>query len=355
MRASLLLSFVLHALLLAAALVSFGAHQPLKETQPISVAVAPPSAVTMLKAGKPNEASEETASRPPPAEKQPANVVPTAVEIRPPAETVAQKQAALLPPKPKTAAPADSEAKADKQTPPPKPEAPAANAAKPAATPPAPKRVEAPKPRQEAAAKSEAKPKPEKHPEPKPQARPQRDRIAELAERPAPDAEGKAEFDPQQIAALLNRDPTAGQRPSQDGPREPWRKPSSLQEQALGTAPEPLPDRESHGDPAGRDGRMSANDIDAFRAQIARCWTPPVGGLGGDAIIVKLRIELNQDGTLSRPPQLANSFDSPFFRPAADSAMRAIFQCQPYRMPPEKYGQWRDMLLNFDPSRMFGG
>lgn len=343
MPASLLLSIVLHALLLAAALVSFGAHEPLTDAQPISVAIAPPSAVSMTKAGTPKETPAEAASKPPPAEK-PADVVPTAAQMRPPAETVAQKQAALPPPKPKAPPPAENETKAEKQAPPPKP----------AAAPPAPKKADAPKPRQEAPPKQEARAKPDKQPEAKPRPR-ARDFIAELTERPTPPAEGMAELTPNQIAALLNRDPTAGQRPAQEAPREPWRQPSSLQEQALGASPEPLPEREARGDPAGRDARMSANDIDAFRAQIARCWTPPVGGLGGDAIIVKLRIELNQDGTLARPPQLANSFDSPFFRPAADSAMRAIFQCQPYRMPPEKFSQWRDMLLNFDPSRMFGG
>jgi hypothetical protein len=35
--------------------------------------------------------------------------------------------------------------------------------------------------------------------------------------------------------------------------------------------------------------------------------------------------------------------------------MRAVMQCQPYRMPAEKYDQWRDMLLTFDPRQMYGG
>jgi hypothetical protein len=52
---------------------------------------------------------------------------------------------------------------------------------------------------------------------------------------------------------------------------------------------------------------------------------------------------------------VVNGHNSPFFPPAADSAVRAVFQCQPYRMPSAKYGEWRDMLLNFDPSRMYGG
>jgi hypothetical protein len=153
---------------------------------------------------------------------------------------------------------------------------------------------------------------------------------------------------------LLNRDPTAGERPQEEGPRKPWRRPSSLEEQVSGATRE-VPRRDAYGAPEGRDERMGADDVAAFRGQISRCWSPPVGGLGGDAIVVKLRIMLNQDGTVTRPPELANDFSSPFFRPAADSAIRAVLQCQPYRMPPEKYGQWRDMLLTFDPSQMYGG
>ena len=101
--------------------------------------------------------------------------------------------------------------------------------------------------------------------------------------------------------------------------------------------------------------RMSASEIDYFRSQISRCWTPPVGGLGAEDIVVKLRIELNKDGTLARAPSLANNTSSPFFTAAAESAMRAVLQCQPYTMPAEKFTQWRDMLLNFDPRRMYGG
>ncbi len=354
MRASLLLSIFLHALVLAAALVSFSAHVPPNMAQPVAVDILSPSQFAQVKAGKPDVAREKAAERAPPAA-QPANVIPTAAELKP-AETVSQKQAALPPSKPKATPPSENESRVEKPSPP-KPDVAAQAAPKPAAAPAALKRAEAPKPRsdkpkQEQRARAESQP--EKRPEPTPQSRNEADRIADLIGKPTPSTQGRSEFDPKQIAALLNRDPTAGQRPQQDGPREPWRKPASLQEQAIGAAPEER-EREAAGEPSGRDSRIGASDIDAFRVQISRCWTPPVGGLGGDAIIVKLRIMLNQDGTLNRPPEVANSHNSPFFRPAADSAMRAVFQCQPYRMPPDKYGQWRDMLLNFDPSRMYGG
>ena len=105
----------------------------------------------------------------------------------------------------------------------------------------------------------------------------------------------------------------------------------------------------------GRDLSMTFKEIDALRAKISQCWNPPVGGLGADAIKVKLRLRLREDGVLSREPEVVNRQGSPFFRAAADAAVRAVMLCQPYQLPARKYAMWRDMILNFDPKEMFGG
>lgn len=364
MRASLFLSIVVHLLLLSAALLNFSSGETLKPARPVTVEILSPSEFSQLKAGKPEHKPEAAAPRSAPQEKMP-EIVQTSAELRAP-EKPSRTQAALPPPKSKTAPPAEPDARAEKApSPPPEPAKSAAEkpepkpAAKPRAVPAPEKRAERPERRAEAPKRPEhraqSQPDRDKRPEQKPASRAGQDRIADLIDKPAPNKTGEAEFDPKQIAALLNRDPTAGGAlPRQEAPREPWRKPSSLQEQASGAEAEE-PRRDVHGAPEGRDARMSASDIDALRAQISRCWAPPAGGLGSAAIIVKLRIVLNEDGTLSRAPEVINNYSSPFFPPAADSAVRAVFQCQPYRMPSAKYGEWRDMLLNFDPSRMYGG
>jgi hypothetical protein len=338
MRASLFLSIVVHLLLLGAALLNFSSGETLKLTQPVTVELLSPSEFSQLKAGKPETKAEAAA----PLEKMP-DVVPTSAELRAP-DKPSRTQAALPPPKPRAAPPKQPAPDVEKVVPPPSEPAKSAaekpqprSEAKPRVVPAPGKRAEAPK-----------------RPEQMPGARAGQDRIADLIDQPTPNRAGDADFDPKQIAVLLNRDPAAGVHPRQAAPREPWRKPSSLQEQASDAQTEE-PRRDVHGAPEGQGARMSASDIDALRAQISRCWAPPVGGLGSDAIIVKLRIVLNEDGTLSRAPELVNSHASAFFPPAADSAVRAVFQCQPYRMPAETYSQWRDMLLNFDPSRMYGG
>jgi outer membrane biosynthesis protein TonB len=172
-------------------------------------------------------------------------------------------------------------------------------------------------------------PKPETTAEaPKPQAKPQAP-----ARKPEPPAPKTQEFDTDRLAALLNKIPDAEDEPA---PQE--------------TAEETKP---VSGQSTGSEMAMSINELDALRARISECWTPPPGGLGAGAIVVKIRLKLNQDGTLEGLPSVANSGSSPFFQAAADSAVRAVFQCQPYALPVAKYALWRDMILTFDPSQMY--
>ena len=153
--------------------------------------------------------------------------------------------------------------------------------------------------------------------------------------RPTPKTETKRDFNTDRIAALLNKIPDAAHEPNADA------------------MPVDTPRKPVHGQSNGTQMTMSVNEIDALRARIAQCWSPPPGGLGADAIIVKLRLKLNEDGSLIGYPSIANSGSSPFFQAAADSAVRAVFQCQPYALPGEKYAVWRDMILTFDPRQMY--
>ena len=155
--------------------------------------------------------------------------------------------------------------------------------------------------------------------------------------KPAPQAETKHAINADRLAALLNKIPDAAKEPGVDDP--------PLEE---------MPRKPVKGQLSGTQKTMSVNEIDALRAKIAQCWSPPPGGLGADAIIIKVRLQLNEDGSLIGYPTIANNSGSPFFQAAADSAVRAVFQCQPYELPANKYAVWRDMILNFDPRQMYG-
>lgn len=101
--------------------------------------------------------------------------------------------------------------------------------------------------------------------------------------------------------------------------------------------------------------RLSIGEIDYLRQQISRCWSPPVGVLDASGLIVKLDLELSPDGSLVRPPIVANTSSDPVFTIAAEAAVRAVVQCQPYSLPLEKFDVWRRMIVNFDPREMMGG
>jgi len=201
-----------------------------------------------------------------------------------------------------------------------------------------PKSVKAVRPPKQEEAKTEAPPKPKPNEvaktKPKPKKKMTKKKIA--SKNNTRQSKGKKSFDEDRIAALLNKIPDSG------GPQQ------------LNT-PEAPKKEQSKGAPDGRAAMMSVNEIDAFRAQISQCWNPPIGGLGAERITVKIRLMLNLDGTLKQPPKVLNSMSAVSFRPAADSAVRAIWQCQPYKLPEKKYQSWSDMILNFDPREMYAG
>jgi colicin import membrane protein len=140
------------------------------------------------------------------------------------------------------------------------------------------------------------------------------------------------DFNPDQIAALLDR-------------REPQRQ----------RAAETLSPTAALGTSIGNAPRLTQSEIDALRAQIQACWNPPVGAENAQELIVRLRVQFRTDGTLSAEPALVNNGSSPYFRVAAESAMRAVRRCQPYTLPAAKYEIWRDVEVTFDPRDMFGG
>lgn len=104
----------------------------------------------------------------------------------------------------------------------------------------------------------------------------------------------------------------------------------------------------------GAQNAMTMDLVDALRNQIAQCWSPPVGAPHPEQLIVQFELYLNPDGSVSQPPQLMSGAGDTFARAAAEAARRAIFQCQPYRLPADRYNQWRDIQMTFDPRRMVG-
>ena len=107
------------------------------------------------------------------------------------------------------------------------------------------------------------------------------------------------------------------------------------------------------------DQRMTMREIDAIKLQIEQCWTVPAGARDAAELIIRIRIQLNRDGSLARSPEVLDGHKlrrrGGFQRAAAESALRAVNTCQPLRnLPVAKYDQWRDITLSFDPREMLG-
>ncbi len=111
------------------------------------------------------------------------------------------------------------------------------------------------------------------------------------------------------------------------------------------------------GDRDGRDSVNSATEasrlLGMIVSKVKSCWNIQAGMEGASELVPIVEFELNRDGTVRGMPRLANAQSSERFRAAGDAAMRAVIECQPYNLPPDRYDMWAVVKLRFDPSQMF--
>jgi len=104
---------------------------------------------------------------------------------------------------------------------------------------------------------------------------------------------------------------------------------------------------------------LTLSEEDALRAQIFGCWTVPLGLPYDDDLLVRIKLELKQDGTISKSEILdherMNRPGQKFYKILAESALRAVRICQPLRVPQTGYEKWKDIQLNFNPTEMLKG
>jgi len=105
---------------------------------------------------------------------------------------------------------------------------------------------------------------------------------------------------------------------------------------------------------AGTDDGMSATIVDALQKRFLECWTPPAGARESK-VSVKVRFRLNSDGSVSGIPEVMNSSGDPLFPATAQSAVSAVQGCGPYDfLPADRYDLWQDNTFDFNPNMMFG-
>ena len=213
-----------------------------------------------------------------------------------------------------------------------------------------------------------AKPTAESKPEPKPEPKPELKTELKPAQKPAdkPDKPKPPEYRPDQIANLLKKDaakepPKRDEKPTRDTPkfdasqvaqlldkREPQRQIATAQS---------INDSATLGAAIGaQNAQLSQSEIDALRARISNCWSPPPGIDVNSKLYVVLRVLFKTDGSMSQAPVLVEGSASSLGPALAESAKRALLLCQPFTMlKPEHYDQWKDIELKFDPHELLGG
>ena len=71
-------------------------------------------------------------------------------------------------------------------------------------------------------------------------------------------------------------------------------------------------------------------------------------------MVVVVQVRLTPDRRLAAPPQIISRGTSPGYQVAAEAAVRALLQGQPFNMlRAETYDAWKEMEITFDPKMMF--
>jgi len=96
----------------------------------------------------------------------------------------------------------------------------------------------------------------------------------------------------------------------------------------------------------------TATLADLIRSQAAPCWRSSADALNPEQLVVRVRLSLNRDGTLSSPPvsldaNRIRASGNRYWLVAQDRALAGLIDCAPYRLPAEQYAQWRLIDVTF--------
>ena len=154
--------------------------------------------------------------------------------------------------------------------------------------------------------------------------------------RQASEFEKKELFDPNQIAALIDK--------SKEETAKTLKKNKKLTQSSVRTS---------------FATGLTLSQEDALKAQIFGCWSLPLGLPYHKNLLVRIKLKLKPDGSVLKTEILdharMNQPGQGFYKVLAESALRAVRICQPLRVPPTGYEKWKDLQLNFDAREMLEG
>jgi hypothetical protein len=108
----------------------------------------------------------------------------------------------------------------------------------------------------------------------------------------------------------------------------------------------------------GDQSDMTADLVTVLASEIYRCWSPPIVSPHPERLVVFYNVHLSRDGSVSEavltPESDSASKRDPYMKAATEAAGRAISACAPYRLPPDRYREWRDFTFRFNPADVIG-
>lgn len=270
---------------------------------------------------------------------------------------------------------------------------------------PEPEPLPQPEPEPEPQPEPEPEPEPQPEPEPEPVTPPQADRVADevieapdetlpegptLVEDTAPAAEAEPETPVEQLPAQAppaqtteivteaetpTNAPTASIRPRSrptppaptPAPREPAPEPetqTAAAEPALDAAidsavddalADVLGEAAAAATPAGPSGPpLTQGERDGLRVAVQQCWN--VGSLSTDALAttVVVLVKMARDGRPESVDLVSSNGSGTATSRAFEAARRAVIRCGAtgFPLPADKYDQWREIEMTFDPTNM---
>lgn len=214
-----------------------------------------------------------------------------------------------------------------------------------------------PQPQRVAAAEPEAQPEPEEQTEPKPAAKPQ----PKPAEKPVEPKPAEPKPAPTLKPSPAQPKPAAAPRPAEPKPAQTTPKPAGTPatQPTRPTTTAATPAAPAQGGAASTSlpvgPPLTAEEKDGLALAVKSCWSMPAGLRDLTDLKITVAAELQPDGSVIpssiRMIEPASPPDGRY-QMAFRAASTALRRCSPYKMPANKYAQWRNLELVFNPEGM---